>query len=266
MLSRLWDVTTPLDTELAGEGDDEIRALKSELKEHLEQDHHMAGVLDPLQGNCDGYHNKITFYPLEADPVPLTGTGIEYTKVVNGVQELHYIESTNNTPVQITKNGELNFEAVPHYYFSGKLYRNTNYDYYYDLIRVTADWSKTITVLKRVLMLFEFGMILNSNTPRPQGFRSGYYKLTNAFNSNELFNEPFVNFNYTELTSRNCDSANSRAQRRDIVYLEPGTYTLSYIYPQCYMNNVGYTYSDVNIRFKAIFAFDDTLADAYTVS
>lgn len=114
MLSRLWDVTTPLDTELAGEGDDEIRALKSELKEHLEQDHHMAGILDPLQGNCDGYHNKVTLYPQESDPVIPSNAGVVYTKLIEGVQELFFKDGATETVGQITENGFLSLLQMIH--------------------------------------------------------------------------------------------------------------------------------------------------------
>jgi hypothetical protein len=112
MLSAIWDATIPTDTSLAGDGDDEMRNLKVELKEHLEQDHQMTGVLDPLSGNCDGYHIKATFSPLASDPTVPTGTGIVYTKIVDGVQELFFKDSVTNIVNQLTENGFIKMNTL----------------------------------------------------------------------------------------------------------------------------------------------------------
>ena len=111
MLSRVWDTTIPLDTELAGDGDDEIRDLKVELKEHLEQDHQMGGVRDPLQGDCEGYHKKLTLYPLSTDPTVVVGAGIVYTKIIDSVIELFFMDDAG-TINQLTENGVIKLNTL----------------------------------------------------------------------------------------------------------------------------------------------------------
>ena len=111
MLSRVWDTTIPLDTELAGDGDDEIRDLKVELKEHLEQDHQMGGVRNPLQGNCEGYHKKLTLYPLSTNPTVVVGAGIVYTKIIDNVIELFFMDD-DGTINQLTENGVIKLNTL----------------------------------------------------------------------------------------------------------------------------------------------------------
>ena len=105
--SNAWSVTTPADTELAGEGDDELIKAKIDLKERIAVDHYMDGILDPLEANCDGYHKKVTLHALSSDPTPPEGAGIVYTKLVDSIEELFFIDSATETPNQITENGVL---------------------------------------------------------------------------------------------------------------------------------------------------------------
>ena len=112
MTTRTWDTTTPADTGYAGDGDDEIRNTKVDLKERLELDHYMDGELDPLEGDCDGYHRKATLYAQATDPTPLTGTGVIYTKIVDGVTELFFRDATTGTINQLTENGVLSLNTL----------------------------------------------------------------------------------------------------------------------------------------------------------
>ncbi|GEM_PF-3469505 len=162
MLSRIWDVTIPGDNELAGDGDDEIRTLKSELKEHFEQDHHMSGVLDPLEANCDGYHNKVTLYPLESDPSIITGAGIVYSKIVDGVIELFWMDD-DGLVNQLTENGVIKLNTLQNdINANGHSIRNLQELKNETLIPLysnsrtvnTGSWSetKTLTLTKKALM------------------------------------------------------------------------------------------------------------------
>lgn len=112
MTTRTWDTTTPADTGFAGDGDDRIRDLKVDLKERLKLDHYMDGELDPLEGDCDGYHRKATLYAQATHPTPLTGTGVIYTKVVDGVTELFFRDATTGTINQLTENGVLSLNTL----------------------------------------------------------------------------------------------------------------------------------------------------------
>lgn len=112
MTTRTWDTTIPADTGYAGDGDDRIRDTKVDLKERLELDHYMDGELDPLEGDCDGYHRKATLYAQATDPTPLTGTGVIYTKVIDGVTELFFRDATTGTINQLTENGVLSLNTL----------------------------------------------------------------------------------------------------------------------------------------------------------
>lgn len=107
-----WDKTSPLDTEHMGNGAEEIRTLKEELQDHLSLDHHMNDVVDPLEGNCSGYHKKVTLYPLDEDPTPISDTGVLYTKLIDGVIELFFIDETTGTVNQITEQGVLSLNTL----------------------------------------------------------------------------------------------------------------------------------------------------------
>ncbi|PKL19570.1 MAG: hypothetical protein CVV49_00605 [Spirochaetae bacterium HGW-Spirochaetae-5] len=78
--TRIFDPTLPLDTELAGDGDDKIRELLVDIKERFELDHNMDGILDTSLPTADGYHKKVTLPILENDPALLTNSGVLYQK------------------------------------------------------------------------------------------------------------------------------------------------------------------------------------------
>ena len=109
---QAWDETKPDDNGLAGDGDDEIKGLKARVKERMELDHHFSGELDPLEGDCDGYHKKITLKALDDDPTPLTGTGVIYTKEVDGIIELFFIDETTGVVNQLTEQGVLSLNTL----------------------------------------------------------------------------------------------------------------------------------------------------------
>jgi hypothetical protein len=107
-----WDNTLPEDTGFAGDGDDEIRLLKADLKDRMGMDHQFGGELDPLEGDCEGYHKKVTMKVLDADPTPLTGTGVIYTKLVDDVVELFFIDETTGVVNQLTEQGVLSLNTL----------------------------------------------------------------------------------------------------------------------------------------------------------
>jgi len=107
-----WDNTLPEDTGFAGDGDDEIRLLKADLKDRMGMDHHFGGELDPLKGDCEGYHKKVTMKVLDADPTPLTGTGVIYTKLVDDVVELFFMDETTGVVNQLTEQGVLSLNTL----------------------------------------------------------------------------------------------------------------------------------------------------------
>jgi hypothetical protein len=106
-----WNTSVPADTELAGDGDDQIRDLKDGLKDILDNDHQMGQSLEPLQGNCDGYHRKLTLYPLDSDPSIVTGAGIFYSKVIDNVIELFWMDD-DGLVNQLTENGVLKLNTL----------------------------------------------------------------------------------------------------------------------------------------------------------
>lgn len=83
--TNTYDITTPLNTELASDGATHIRNAKKDFKERFELDHNMDGVLDPALVTADGYHKKVTLKNLTADPEFLTDGGILYSKIDGGL-------------------------------------------------------------------------------------------------------------------------------------------------------------------------------------
>ena len=111
MTTRAWDITTPADTDFIGEGDDALRDLKVDIKERIEIDHWFNNVTDPNQGNCDGYHKKVTLLAQETAPANVVGAGLVYTKVVDGVVELFYKDDAG-TENQLTENGVIKLNTL----------------------------------------------------------------------------------------------------------------------------------------------------------
>ena len=107
-----WSETLPNDNGFAGDGDDEIVAAKAGIKERLELDHQFSGELDPLEGDCDGYHKKLTMKAQSSDPTPLTGAGVLYTKLVDDVVELFFKDETTGVVNQLTEQGVLSLNTL----------------------------------------------------------------------------------------------------------------------------------------------------------
>ena len=107
-----WSETLPDDNGFAGDGDDEIVAAKAGMKERLELDHQFSGELDPLEGDCDGYHKKLTMKAQPSDPTPLTGAGVLYTKLVDDVVELFFKDETTGVVNQLTEQGVLSLNTL----------------------------------------------------------------------------------------------------------------------------------------------------------
>ena len=87
--------TYPKDTELEGDGAQNIRLMESLVKERMALDHNFDGNLDTTNANCDGYHKKVTLTVQSSDPDLLaTGLhGIIYSKTVDGTQGVYFRNS-----------------------------------------------------------------------------------------------------------------------------------------------------------------------------
>jgi len=120
--SRTWDTAyeaIPADTDQAKEGALRIRNLKVDIKERAEIDHEHT---DDTKG---GFHKKVTLPNLGSDPVFIASTGIAYTKDVDGITELFYVDS-GGTVVQITTVGALKEASIipPRNHISGLVLSN----------------------------------------------------------------------------------------------------------------------------------------------
>ena len=90
---QTYSTTTPLDTELEGDGALELRKYSERFKERFELDHNMDGYLDTDLASCDGYHKKVTMAVQSSDPSAMTGAGVLYTKTASGTQGLYFRNS-----------------------------------------------------------------------------------------------------------------------------------------------------------------------------
>ncbi len=70
--SNTFDISTPTNDNFAGDGDDKIVQNQVDLKQRLELDHNMDGVLDTSLPTADGYHKKVTLCTQSSDPALLT--------------------------------------------------------------------------------------------------------------------------------------------------------------------------------------------------
>jgi len=101
-----WDKTKPSGSDSISQGDDIIRNDKEYLEDTLSRDHHFPGTY----GTDAGEHKKVTLREQSADPSSSSDKGILYTKDVDGVTELFYIDSSGNVK-QLTSGGKLNVES-----------------------------------------------------------------------------------------------------------------------------------------------------------
>lgn len=103
--ARTWNAgyeANPADGDLASEGANRIRDLKTDIQERGEVDHSWAGDAD------DGEHKKVTYAaPLGADPTNAANKGFTYTKDVSAKVELFWEDEDGNV-IQLTAAGSLN--------------------------------------------------------------------------------------------------------------------------------------------------------------
>ena len=102
-----WNNNDPLDTHKAGLGAAEIQETRSAIFERMNVDHYMDGVLIP-SSDQDGTHKVVTLKEQSSDPSPIVSAGRLYTKKVNGIIELFYINGSGNI-AQLTHNGSTSF-------------------------------------------------------------------------------------------------------------------------------------------------------------
>jgi len=113
--ARTFDIATPTNNNFTGDGDDKIVENQVDLKQRLELDHNMDGILNTALPTADGYHKKVTMKALTQaaeHPTPLTGSGVIYTKEVDGIIELFFKESSTGVANQLTENGVINLNTL----------------------------------------------------------------------------------------------------------------------------------------------------------
>ena len=102
-LTDIWNAAfkaSPANGDNASSGDDEIRTVKRAVEERLVQDHSWAGDAD------DGLHKKATLIEQASDPAFVANRGFVFTKDVNGITELFYMDDAGKVK-QITTDGKL---------------------------------------------------------------------------------------------------------------------------------------------------------------
>lgn len=110
--TREWDETTPENKDKAGLGANEIIKERVDISERMSVDHYWESSIDDFSVVQDGKHKKVTMKALSADPTPISGAGIVYTKIVDGICE-HFYMDDQGTAIQITNNGQLTFPSYP---------------------------------------------------------------------------------------------------------------------------------------------------------
>lgn len=96
-----FDVTEPTNNNFAGDGDDKIVENQKALKERLELDHWMSGILDTNESNVEGRHKKVTMKALSADPT-LLGASIGTCTMAESDTIVGTCTITNADPCVIT--------------------------------------------------------------------------------------------------------------------------------------------------------------------
>lgn len=109
MHTRAWDTTSPDDSRLAGSGGEELRNIKTDIKERLAVNHNMGGELNPDEINVDGAHSIITLAPQPAPSIVPDGGCILQCTTKDGLPELCKYHGNPAVEVQITKNNGLYF-------------------------------------------------------------------------------------------------------------------------------------------------------------
>jgi microcystin-dependent protein len=95
-----WNEAQPPISQSFSLGDDRIREFKKQFREIFGADHNISST----GGNGDdwGYHNQITLIEQAAYPPAVTDTFIYFTKEVNSIAELHFIDEDSHV-MQLTE-------------------------------------------------------------------------------------------------------------------------------------------------------------------
>jgi len=99
-----WDETKPAGSRAINLGDDDIREMKTQVREVIAADHNMASS---GQSATTGQHNKTTLLVNADDPTEQADAGILYTKDVSAKAELFYKDEDAHE-IQITNAGAIN--------------------------------------------------------------------------------------------------------------------------------------------------------------
>lgn len=103
-----WSETTPAGSDSAGQGDDRIRELKTQLREVIAVDHEMASSGSSA---TTGHHKVVRLEKQVADPAVSTDEVQVYAKDVDGAEELCVKDAAGNV-IQLTSAGALNTGAT----------------------------------------------------------------------------------------------------------------------------------------------------------
>ena len=258
-----WNEDIPSDNNLAGEGNDEIASLKARVKERLELDHQFSGELDPLEGDCDGYHKKITLKALDDDPTPLTGTGMLYTKDVDGIIELFFKDATSGVVNQLTEQGVLSLNTLANDINGNhKKILNSAFVYQFNpssatLISITAVTGGQTFVYKYYTLEIKKGCYLNH-------VLTGFSLEHGSFGGAMLAISPFKSGNdpllYENIYSSSEQVTTSVSLEKNVYlpvgfyYIKVGTYRSS----SAIVGGYAYLYLDG--------VSDDDVSDAYTLT
>jgi hypothetical protein len=112
--SYTYDVTTPLGSDSPSVLDNRIREIKSALEERLDIDHFFdvdSGTVNQVDDADTGKHRQLTLWnPIDTPDSVDANEAIVYSKLVNGLPELHYIDDEENER-QLTSAGNLYIAA-----------------------------------------------------------------------------------------------------------------------------------------------------------
>jgi hypothetical protein len=106
--TETWSEIQPGGSEARSLGDDRIREFKRAIRERLAADHNFKAT--EAGDDTIGYHIATHLLDNVSDPTPVAGTGIIFSKTVDGVIELCYSDE-DGLVKQITTKGKLNVAA-----------------------------------------------------------------------------------------------------------------------------------------------------------
>ncbi len=99
-----FDIERPLGTDLAGLGGEAIRETKEAIQERMQVDHYWDNNLDLTEPDADGRHKQVTMPAIAEAPIALPETGRLYTKVVDDVTELFFLDPSGRE-IRLTYDG-----------------------------------------------------------------------------------------------------------------------------------------------------------------